>query len=50
MFKNYNPYKTSVNITLNSVKEGITFNNYHEGIHLGTILQLFSYEMVLRQD
>lgn len=40
VFKNYNSYTTSVDITLNDIKDAISFNNYHEGIHLGIILQL----------
>lgn len=43
IFKNYLEYKTSVNITLNSVEDGIMFNTYHEGIHLGIILQLMKF-------
>lgn len=43
IFKNYSEYKTSVNITLNSVEDGIIFNTYHEGIHLGIILQLMKF-------
>jgi len=39
-FKNYNSYTTSVDVTLNDIKDAISFNNYHEGIHLGVILQL----------
>jgi hypothetical protein len=43
IFKNYNPYTTSVNVTLNTVDEAIAFNLYHEGIHLGIILQLLKF-------
>ena len=43
IFKNYSEYKTSVNITLNSVDDAIMFNTYHEGIHLGIILQLMKF-------
>lgn len=43
IFKNYREYKTSVNITLNSVDDAIMFNTYHEGIHLGIILQLMKF-------
>jgi len=43
IFKNYIGYKTSVNIDLNSVEDGINFNIYHEGIHLGIILQLLKF-------
>jgi len=43
IFKNYTEYKTSINIVLNSVEDGIAFNTYHEGIHLGIILQLMKF-------
>ncbi|WP_372765906.1 DinB family protein [Lutibacter sp.] len=43
IFKNYNEYTTSVNITLNSIEDAIMFNTYHEGIHLGIILQLMKF-------
>ncbi|MDO9275235.1 MAG: DinB family protein [Lutibacter sp.] len=43
IFKNYSEYKTSVDITLNSVEDGIMFNTYHEGIHLGIMLQLMKF-------
>lgn len=43
IFKNYYEYKTSVDITLNTVEEGIMFNTYHEGIHLGIMLQLMKF-------
>ncbi|WP_299524233.1 DinB family protein [uncultured Lutibacter sp.] len=43
VFKNYIEYKTSVDINLNSVEDGIIFNLYHEGIHLGIILQLLKF-------
>ena len=40
IFKNYNEYTLSSQLTLNSINDGIVFNTYHEGIHLGIILQL----------
>ncbi|MFA5298586.1 MAG: DinB family protein [Lutibacter sp.] len=43
IFKNYIEYKTSVNITLNHIDDGISFNIYHEGIHLGIILELMKF-------
>ncbi len=43
IFQKYHPYETSVNITLNSIEDGIEFNTYHEGIHLGIILQLLKF-------
>lgn len=43
LFKNYVEYKTSVDVNLNSIEDGIIFNLYHEGIHLGIILQLLKF-------
>lgn len=43
IFKNYIEYKTSLNITLNSIEDSVIFNTYHEGIHLGVILQLVKF-------
>jgi hypothetical protein len=40
IFKTYNEYTTSVNITLRNVEDAIQFNVYHEGLHLGAILSL----------
>lgn len=40
IFKTYEPYTTSANVTLNSISDAIEFNNFHEGIHLGYILAL----------
>ena len=40
IFKSYNEYTTSVDVTLGSIDDAIIFNLYHEGIHLGIILQL----------
>lgn len=37
-FKTYEAYTTSVGVSLNSIEDAIKFNNYHEGIHLGTVL------------
>jgi hypothetical protein len=43
VFKNYNTYTTSIGVTLNSIDEAIPFNLYHEGIHLGVVLQLLKF-------
>ncbi len=43
IFKNYYEYETSVNITLKNIEDGIFFNSFHEGIHLGVILQLLKF-------
>lgn len=40
VFKSYQPYTTSLNVTLTDVKSAFDFNNFHEGIHLGVILAL----------
>ncbi len=40
IFKEFNAYTVSTKTTLNTVKEAIEFNNFHEGIHLGTIFSL----------
>ena len=40
VFKNYTPYTTSINETLNTIDEAISFNTFHEGIHLGYILAM----------
>ena len=39
-FKNYTPYTTSLKVTLSSIDEAISFNMFHEGIHLGYILAM----------
>ena len=39
-FKNYAPYTTSLNLTLTNVEEALSFNTFHEGIHLGYILAM----------
>ncbi|MCK0147491.1 DinB family protein [Arenibacter sp. F26102] len=40
IFKGYNEYTTSANVTLCNVEDAIMFNVYHEGLHLGAILSL----------
>ena len=40
VFKGYTPYATSLNVTLNTIDEAISFNTFHEGIHLGYILAM----------
>lgn len=37
-FRAYNSYQTSVGIVLSNIEDALKFNNFHEGIHLGTIL------------
>ncbi len=40
VFTSYHEYTTSANVTLYNIEEAIQFNNYHEGLHLGSILAL----------
>ena len=40
LFKIYNEYTVSTGSTLAKVEDAISFNNFHEGIHLGYILAL----------
>lgn len=40
LFKDFNEYTTSLNVTLRNVEDSITFNVFHEGLHLGAILAL----------
>ena len=35
LFKNYKEYTTELGYTLHTIEEGMEFNNYHEGLHLG---------------
>jgi len=40
IFENYSKYPTSTGFVLDSIDSAITFNNFHEGIHLGIILAI----------
>ena len=41
IFKNFFEYTTQTgNFTIHNVKEAFEFNNFHEGLHIGVILQL----------
>jgi len=40
IFENYSEYPTSTGFVLDSIDSAIAFNNFHEGIHLGTILAI----------
>lgn len=37
IFKDYEPYTTSANVTLNSAEDAIAFNIFHLGLHMGTV-------------
>ncbi|MGB5942315.1 MAG: DinB family protein [Leeuwenhoekiella sp.] len=36
-FEEYKTYTTSTGHTLSNVEEALEYNNYHEGLHMGTI-------------
>ncbi|WBX71363.1 DinB family protein [Tenacibaculum retecalamus] len=40
IFTEFNEYETSLGFTLDSIETAISFNNLHEGIHLGIIMAL----------
>ena len=40
VFKEFHAYQTKTGFHLGTWKEAMEFNNYHEGIHLGIILQI----------
>lgn len=41
LFQNYMEYTVSTaNFTLKNIEDAMQFNNFHEGIHIGVILQL----------
>ncbi|WP_047247084.1 DinB family protein [Maribacter thermophilus] len=40
LFKGYKAYKTSAGFYLNSLEDAISFNLYHEGLHMAAIISL----------
>jgi hypothetical protein len=40
IFEKFKPYPTSFGITLTSIEEALTFNNVHEGLHMGLIMAM----------
>lgn len=40
IFKEFTPYQTKTGFYLGSLKEALQFNNYHEGIHFGIMMQI----------
>ncbi len=40
VFENYNEYPTSTGFVLTDIEAAITFNNFHEGLHLGIIMSI----------
>lgn len=39
-FQNYTEYQTKTGFHLGNFKEAMEFNNYHEGIHMGIMMQI----------
>ncbi|MEM7331849.1 MAG: DinB family protein [Chloroflexota bacterium] len=40
MFTNFQPYTTSTGFSVSNIEQALTFVNFHEGLHLGTILAI----------
>ncbi|TRX37993.1 DinB family protein [Flavobacterium sp. ZT3R18] len=40
VFKNYQEYTTSIGLTITSIEDAISFNNYHEALHTGVIMSI----------
>ncbi len=40
LFKNFKEYPTSAGITLKNLEDAISFNLFHEGLHLGSVFAL----------
>jgi hypothetical protein len=40
IFNEYIEYTTSTKVTLKNVEDALSFNLYHEGLHLGVILSM----------
>lgn len=40
IFETFSEYSTSFGITLRSIDDAVTFNNVHEGLHMGLIMAM----------
>lgn len=40
LFVSFKEYTTSANVTLHNIDDAISFNLFHEGLHLGVVLSL----------
>lgn len=43
LFANFQPYTTSTGIVLRTIEDALFFNDFHEGLHLGTMLALRNF-------
>ena len=43
LFTTFRPYTTFTGIALRTIEDALAFNNFHEGLHLGTILALRNF-------
>ena len=43
LLSGFRPYTTFTGITLETIEDALAFNNFHEGLHLGTILALRNF-------
>lgn len=40
IFNNYNEYPTSTGFILKSIEDAMVFNNFHEGLHIGIMMNM----------
>lgn len=43
LFAAFHPYTTGTGITMKTIEDALAFNNFHEGLHLGSILALRNF-------
>nr|WP_315206105.1 DinB family protein [uncultured Flavobacterium sp.] len=39
-FKNYQEYTASIGVTIKNIQDALSFNNYHEALHMGVIMSI----------
>mgnify|MGYP003582319959 FL=1 len=39
-FKNYQEYTASIGVTIKNIEGALSFNNYHEALHMGVIMSI----------